>query len=275
MNTQSVDEVLEAAENALRDFIQEVLEREYGDKWLEKCGMPEKRIKQWEEYRDKEKEKDISGIAEDRILYYSDFGDLRSIINRNWNLYEPCFKDKNRILSRLQELKAFRDTDAHRRDLLTHQKQIVLGYCGEIRTAIIRYRSKQTPEGEYFPKIEYAKDSFGNIAQPDGSTADTGLILRPGDEVEFVVKAWDPLEQPLQYLFTLFIGTRDALFGETPSGWTDNNRAKWNVSENHISANCRVIIWLRSNRPYHAHGDYDDDVAFSYKVLPKEPPKKE
>jgi len=43
MNTDSVDNALEAAENALRDFVQEILEKEFGDKWLENCGVGEKR----------------------------------------------------------------------------------------------------------------------------------------------------------------------------------------------------------------------------------------
>jgi len=305
MSMQSVDKALEAAENALRDFIQEVLEKKFAKEWLEKCGISEKRRKQWEEWRDKEKEKDPTGIAEDRVLYYSDFGDLRSIINRNWDLFEPCFKDKARIVSRLQELKGFRDTDAHRRELLTHQKQIVLGYCGEIRTAIIRYRSKQTPEGEYFPKIEYVKDSFGNISK--GSFVDKEHVLRPGDEVEFVVKAYDPLDEPLEYRFrapgrescqVTWEETKKAekynveldigdvvlitpLFGFLPDGsklvnseWTTSNRATWRVTEEDIGTYCMIWIAIRSPRKYHASEELDDAVQFFYTVLPEEPPKK-
>lgn len=284
MNTQSVDEALEAAENALRDFIREVLEKEYGDKWLENCGIEEKRIEQWKQFRDKEKKKDISGITEDRLLYYSDFSDLRSIINRHWRLFKPCFKDKNRILSRLQELKAFRDTDAHRRDLLTHQKQIVLGYCGEIRTAITEYRSKQTPEGEYFPRIEYVKDSFGNIVYSDptgiGNVKDTKRTLFPGDEVEFVVVAWDPAAEPLQYSFEVQGRDPDLDFGVTseskpvPQKWVKTNRAILKILPEDIAADFFVEIKVKSSRQYHARTGFDDNVFFIYKVLPKESPKK-
>ena len=35
---------------------------------------------------------------------------------------------------------------------------------GEIRTRLIRYRSKLETSEDYFPKIESARDSLGNIA---------------------------------------------------------------------------------------------------------------
>lgn len=299
MNTESesVDEALESAENALRDFIQEVLEKEFGEEWLEKCGIPEKRIKQWEKWRDAEKKKDISSIVEDRILYYSDFSDLRSIINRHWRLFKPCFKDKNRILSRLKELKGFRDTVAHRRELLAPQRQVIHGYCGTIRRAITVYRSKQTPEGEYFPRIEYAKDSLGNVVRGSTIKENKRNILKPGDEVEYVIKAWDPLDEPLEYSYSANLTSgnrwsqdekgdyvyRPELFGKVPDGrelgegiWISSNRAIWIVRDEHIGASCGVFIYIRSKRKHHADRSTgtDDMVSFFYKVLPEEPPKK-
>ena len=69
----------------------------------------------------------------------------------------------------LSTLEAFRNPDAHRRELLLHQKYLILGICSEIRLLIIRYRSKMETSEDYYPRIESIQDSLvihGLIVQP-------------------------------------------------------------------------------------------------------------
>lgn len=46
-------------------------------------------------------------------IYYTDFGDLMSIIRNNWSVFEDLFPDQNWIANRLSELEASRNIIAH------------------------------------------------------------------------------------------------------------------------------------------------------------------
>ena len=107
----------------------------------------------------------------------------------------------------LTELEKLRDPDAHRRELLPHQKNLALGLSGEIRNRLIRYRSKLETKEDCFPRIESARDSLGNIWVPDPGLSFKHVsnknVLRPGDVLDFVITARDPEDLPLKYGMTL------------------------------------------------------------------------
>jgi hypothetical protein len=67
-----------------------------------------------------------------RLIYYADFYDLGTIIEKNWSLFKDVFGELNRLRVYLHDLERLRDPDAHRRELLPHQKHIVLGVSGEL-----------------------------------------------------------------------------------------------------------------------------------------------
>ena len=46
-------------------------------------------------------------------IYYTDFGDLRLIIQANWQDFEDLFPHQNWIVSRLDELESSRNIIAH------------------------------------------------------------------------------------------------------------------------------------------------------------------
>ena len=50
------------------------------------------------------------GAAE---IYYTDFGDLSSLIQNNWADFEDLFPDVNWVVTRLTELEASRNIVAH------------------------------------------------------------------------------------------------------------------------------------------------------------------
>lgn len=103
----------------------------------------------------------------------------------------------------LSALERLRDPDAHRRELLPHQKHLALGIEGEIRNRLVRFRSEQETAEDYFPRIESVRDGLGNIWTPDVNMVSrfhsTDMNLRPGDTVEFVITARDPLDGRLEY----------------------------------------------------------------------------
>ena len=161
----------------------------------------------------------------------------------------------------LNELEQLRDPDAHRRELLPHQKHLILGISGEIRTRLVRYRSKQETSEDYYPRIESARDSLGDIYTFGGPPiVRTNICLHIGDIVEFVVTASDPLGADLQYQLILGLGeARD---------WQDSNVMALTIEKKHVRKEFEVMLSVRSHREYHAKGNYDDVVLFVYEVLP-------
>jgi hypothetical protein len=268
-----VHDALKEVENSLRDFIVLVLQREYGDEWIEKCGISEERIKRWEERKAAEAKRQQSGAVEERLLYYADFYDLRTILHKNWSrspeFVEALGKQKT-IEVFLTELEKLRDPHAHQRELLPHQKHLIIGLSGEIRNRLIRYRSKMETGEDYFPRLESVRDDLGNVWVPPGyddygTMIVSEALLRPGDTVTWVVSATDPMGDPLSYRASILGGSgRD-------TEWQESNVLSFTMTEADVGRMCDVNIYIRSPREYHAMGGYDDIRTFRYEVLPPTP----
>ena len=153
----------------------------------------------------------------------------------------------------------------HRRELLPHQKSLIIGLSGEIRTCIVRYRSKMETPDDCFPRLECIRDSVGTSWNV-GTGSRTGMVttklcLRPGDKIDYVVTASDPQGGPLKYSIRVFHSGDDTT-------WTDSNELSLTVEERHISRDFTVILAVKSERDYHASADSDDSLMFIYTVLP-------
>lgn len=258
-----VTQALKDTENSLRDFITTILNKHIGDDWIEKCGVSNQRIEVWKERKRVEERRQESGVVEERLIYYADFYDLKNILRKHWSpAFSPAFGDLRTMEVWLTEMEKLRDPDAHRRELLPHQKHLALGIAGEIRTRIVRYRSKMETSEDYFPRIESARDSLGNIWTYGHTSSNKSLYrLRPGDFIEFVVTASDPLGSDLQYAFTV------TEHHHNPN-WQDDNTLFLTIESSHVRKEFSVMLWLRSLREFHALSNYDDSVTFTYEVLP-------
>jgi hypothetical protein len=259
-----VTQALKDAENTIRDFISFILSQTLGTDWENKCGVPPDRLARWKERKSSELKRQDSGAADERLIYYADFYDLKTILHKNWQHFSPALGDWKTTEVWLSELEKLRDPEAHRRELLPHQKNLILGIAGEFRTRIARYRSRKETSDSYYPRIEFAADNLGNICKPDENKyVRTGLKLRPGDVLEFVVTASDPLGEDIQYQFTFGAGSPGHSYE-----WTKENTFTFVVEEKHVNKLCFARLVIRSKRKYHAHSTYDDDVEFTYEVLP-------
>jgi hypothetical protein len=260
-------QALKDAENALRDFMAVVLARCLGQDWSKKCGVSSERLAKWYEIKEVENKRQEAGVVDERLIYYADFYDLKTILKKNWSgELSQAFGDWKTFEVYFDELEKMRDVDAHRRELLPYQKHLVLGISGEIRSRIVRYRSKKETAEDYFPRIESVRDNLGHIwiPAPDRSTsADivaTGAVLRPGDALDFIITASDPENSPLQ--FGLEITGQSSI-------WQDDPSVSFRVTDDHIRRNFYVELLIRSSRKYHARSGYDDKICFSYQVLPR------
>lgn len=137
-----------------------------------------------------------------------------------------------------------------------------VGIAGEIRTRLVRYRSKQETSEDYYPRIESARDSFGNIYTIESASnlVSTETKLRPGDTIEFVVTASDPLGENIEYQIKKY--------GSIFNKWQKSNLLSIRITEKDVQKSFMVDISIRSRRKFHARGDDDDWVKFFYEVLP-------
>lgn len=257
-----VTQALKDTENSLRDFIASVLFKKFGTNWIEQCGVTPERIKRWEESKSIEEKRQEFGVVEERLIYYAEFYDLKTILNKHWTEFSDALGDKKAMEVWLDELGRFRDPDAHRRELLPHQKHLAVGIAGEIRTRLVRYRSKQETSEDYFPRIESARDNYGSIIITNEYKAlFTKIALRPNDIIEFVITASDPLDDIIEY----GIGIIGMGFN---IDWQKENMFSVRLLESHIGRDFYVNLYIKSSREFHASQDYDDLVQFFYDVLP-------
>lgn len=260
-----ISQALHDAENALRDFIAAELSLLFGASWEDGSGVSPERLAKWRERKAVEVKRQESGVVDERLIYYADFYDLKTILKKHWSdVFSSALGDWKTIDVYLAELEKLRDSDAHRRELLLHQKHLALGISGEIRTRIVRYRSKRDTSKDVFPRIESARDSLGNMWIPGNFTGPdvyTKMTLRVGDRVQFVVTARDPEDAPLKYCMSV----------------DNSNLTQWQPSEmfsiqleaENIGKLFRMEFFVRSDRSFHAYKTYDDSVAFLYSVLPR------
>ncbi len=260
-----VTQALKDAENSLRDFIAAVLSQSLGPNWLEKSGVSHERLERWKERKATEEKRQESGVVEERLIYYADFYDLKTILKKKWsNEFSTVFGDWKTLEVWLTELERLRDPDAHRRELLPHQKHLALGISGEIRTRIVRYRSQKETVDDCFPRIESARDSLGNVWVYKGEdfkkNVSIKMVLRPGDTIDFSVTASDPEDLQLEYGIEVDIQLIK---------WQPSCEFQVTITDKHISKLFAVGLCIRSPRLYHASTVFDDKVSFYYQVFPE------
>lgn len=248
------------AENCLRDFIGAVLRARLGETWIDDCGVAPEKVAKWRERQAAEHNRQKDGVVENRLLYYADFYDLPTILKKNWEgEFKEALGEWRTVDVWLNELQRLRDPDAHRRSLLPHQKHLIVGISGEIRTRIVRFWSRQETSEGCFPVIESVRDSLGNLyARGDTIMVWTGMTLRVGAVVQYEVTAIDPMGQALEY--GVQSGAHEA--------WQSSNSLTFQFAKADIGVGRQVRIQIRSLRQYHAHNDVDDMVCFEYDLLP-------
>lgn len=263
MNTEvdmNESQALKDVENSLRDFISLILWNKHKENWIQNCGITQKRIEQWEAKKVEDAKKLQSGITEERLIYYSDFYDLVTIIEKNWETdFKIVFADLATFRVFFKQLENFRNPDAHRRELLTHQKHLIIGIAGEIRNRMVAYRSKMETDDDIFPRIESIRDNYGNIWIPSKEFyVNTETLLHPGDVLEFIITATDPLGGKLFYGL-----------GDIYAKWQESNIIAITIGEEHIGRPKGFNVSIKSERNYHAKPGYDDAVFFAYPIRPK------
>lgn len=214
------------------------------------------RIEKWKEKREIEIKKNKGLLFENRILYYSDFYDLKTIIDKNWNLFLPILNNKKRFEIFFKELENYRNTISHGRNLTTSQNLLLEGILIDLKNTITIYHNKNEMKEDYFIRIIKINDNLGNIWDSDLKV--TEPILRVGDQYELVIEANDPKDREIEYkIFTL---------GKL-SITQKSNRFNIKVENNLVGQNTTLYI-----SAYTPNTEYKNEASemISITVLPKE-----
>lgn len=254
------NQALRDTENTLRDFIAERLAKVFGPAWEQHMGVDDSRIEKWSARRVAESARLKGCGIEERIIYYSDFYDISTILRKNWEHFKDALIDIKVMELWLKELERYRDLDAHRRELFAYQKHLILGISGEVRSRIVRYRSALDNVDSHFPRLESVRSSLGQSWTPGNtlSVAHNAVTVRVGDVVEFVVTATDPEGEDLEFGY----------LSNYESTWGPSNCFQHKFVESDIGRSKEFIVVIRSPRKFHAHGSWDDMAMFSFHVIP-------
>lgn len=265
-----ITEALKITENDLRDLLFSQLQKQFGEAWIDRCGVTNERILKWKE-KQFENHKRLK-IADPRILYYADFYDLKTIVIKNWDkCFKEVFDNQKEFDVLLSILEEYRNPDAHRRELLPYQKNLAIGISGKIRTQITSYFSKLETGESYYPRIESAQDSLGSsysLNLIDNFRAfKTTNKLRPGNIIEFVISAFDPMGEKILYAIDVKAGPHKEV------EWKEDNNFSVEILDTYVGKSFWIFFAIKSNRKYHASlrdnfGEIDDEVRFGYEVLP-------
>jgi hypothetical protein len=107
-------------ENSVREVVSERLAERLGPEWWDTAATSPVKTKvlKRQESEGKDRWHMRRGATE---IYYTDFGDLASIIRNKWEEFEDLFPDINWVVSRFDELEKSRNIVAHNNLLEPHE----------------------------------------------------------------------------------------------------------------------------------------------------------
>lgn len=244
------------AENALREFLDQCFSKSIGEDWMVKSPVSTKFSALWLERKAQDEKGPNALKGKEKPIQYARLDEIRELISVHWNgQLTEVFEDKETLDVFLKILKDYRNPDSRRRELFRHQKHLLLGIAGDIRSRIILYRSTQEVGGPY-PRIESVKDNLGNIWTPGNPRRlRTANSLSPGEELEFIVTAFDPEEKELSYR-------------SQHGKWQTNNIILVPIDRRMVEKQGLIHIMIRSDRKHHAYRmGFDDRVTFEYEII--------
>jgi hypothetical protein len=129
-------------ENSLRNVIIRVLSAKYGKDWWAKVPRPVRDTVT--DRKATEARKPWHGKRGTHEIYYSDFGDLRDIITKNWVDFQDIFLTQTWITQRLDELEPPRNILAHNNPMSKQEEKRIDVYFNDW-IALLNYRREVIP----------------------------------------------------------------------------------------------------------------------------------
>jgi hypothetical protein len=242
-------------ENTLRRLIIEVI----GSEDTSPYKVSDDRIKKWKETRDIEAKHNHNILKEKRLIYFSEFYDLGTIIGKNWELFLPILKERKRFDIFFSEVEGFRNSVAHGRTLTLSQETLLSGITSDLKNQITIYHNKNEMKNDYFIRITSLTDNLGNDLKQ--VIPPITPVLRVGDEYEIVVEATDPKGREIEFELTEWSSRRDKLRMVQKS-----NRFNFTILKAYISKRISFMVYARTDNEEYEN---NDSIHFSLTVLPQ------
>lgn len=267
-------DALRSIETALRLVIRDVLGE---TEWLLAPGAPEEaRLR---ERRAEEDRRRDGATVSSNLLDYTETYHLTAIVERNWEKFQPVFRDKGRTPAFFGVIEDVRNSIAHSRDLVPFERDLISGIAGQIRNQVSLFRSSQTQSARYYPLIESVSDNFGRTGQRIGSSYlsfdSTAPRLEVGDVLTFTGTAFNGRGKIVKWQLLPGIGSiidaNTASAIEVAEG--DAVTFDYTVQERDIGEHFPVHILITTDSKYHRstlphRWPYDDNWGFVYAVNP-------
>lgn len=242
-------------ENTLRTIISEVI----GSTDSSPFNVSKERIDKWYEKREIETKKYKGVNLETRLIYYSDFYDLKNIISKNWDKFKIIFDDKKKFEVYFDQMETFRNTLSHGRTLLFYQEKLIEGILGELRTLLINYHNKNMNPTDYFVRILNVSDNLGNTW--NRQSFNIGMIntsvIRVGDFIEINVEAFDPKGREIDF----------HIYNSRFEFHNKLGKFRFEVTEKMIGNPLSFTLYAKTNGQNYINSD---QITVHYTVLPKE-----
>ena len=187
-------------ENTLRTIISLVI----GDDDTTEFGISPDRIEKWKEKREIEKKKNNGILIESRLIYFSDFYDLKNIVHRKWEVFKEILLNKKIFEANFDQIESLRNSVSHGRSLWSFQNQLIAGITGELKSTLVKYHNKNMDADDYFIRILKVSDSLGNqwgIGNLNNTLLVAKGILRVNDKIEIFIEAYDPKNREITFEF--------------------------------------------------------------------------
>lgn len=133
---------IEIIENELRNLIDDILSNKFGIAWAEDC-----KIGLGSDWSNKliKKAKDDVSVRGDIAVYgtpllYSEFSDLKNLIEKHKTLFQGVFRKWERTMEFLGSAEDFRNSLAHNREISPTQQALLQGIAGETVDDITLWR---------------------------------------------------------------------------------------------------------------------------------------
>lgn len=187
-------------ENTLRQLIIDVL----GEEDTVDFNISSEITDKWFAKRKVEQNKNDGFLFEKRIIFYADFEDLNTIIDKNWNSFLPVLQDKKRFQVFFNEVYQFKKIINSNLPLIQSQENLLSGIVMDLKNAITVYNNKENLVDDYFISIKKISDNLGNSWSKSDANQNKKPVLKVGNDYELLVEANDPKDRKIEYQLAAF-----------------------------------------------------------------------
>jgi hypothetical protein len=131
-------------ENLMRYVVMNLLDKKHGKNWFtEPEVVPNQVAKKVKDRKNKEGENRWHSERGGHAIFYTDFGDLSSIISKNWDEFKTVFPNLRWIQTRLEETELSRNIVAHNNPLPKKECDRLKMFLDDLRKQLGVYAEEQ------------------------------------------------------------------------------------------------------------------------------------